>query len=728
MIDDEVGVDVADDDLADAAAFEGEVVDQFSGTAEFGVLEGAAGAGTHGLGGAAFLVGGCKLRVDFLAWSGGAFEHGGDDVTLFKLGHAAVVVGDLGERLFLDAAVGVDEADADDLVEGFAAHRACIHADGAAEIAGDALHPFKTANACIARGAGDFFEPCSRACGNEVAAGGHVFKVALGVDHRATDAAVFDEEIGATTDDADGDGSRAQVAHHFGKGGFIARLDPVLRGAADEPGGVAVHGLVEARDTTAVGFEDGAEFFQHGQVARDAAADFVHIARTEGDEEIAGAEGIAHFVSCDGHGGRAAGLGVVVLQLHFFENRLAADAGQWFLAGRIDVGDKELVHVAKTGAELLFQKLRAAVAVRLEEADDAFGVEPLGCGQCGGDFAGVVAVVVHHGEALAAVADFKAALGPTEAAQRVLDGLERDTATRGQGDGCERVGDIVLARNAEGGRAEELVFLIDLKLGVVRLHREDVGGEIVLAAPAVADALRAGADLTGHGVFGAMHPEATCLAEDLAEDGLDGFDAVVEVEVLGLDVEHDGVLRVEIDEGAVALIAFGHKELAFGVPVRIGAEDGDLCADVVAGFQAALAQHVGGEGGGGGLAMGAADDDALLVGHHGGQRLRTADERDALLVGGLVGHVAGLDGAGVDDHVAVLHLLFRVAVEELKAELLQALCFQGGGLVRAADLVPQTQQQQRQPAHARARNADEVDAHGVTAFFEEAEDGVGHDG
>jgi hypothetical protein len=87
--------------------------------------------------------------------------------------------------------------------------------------------------------------------------------------------------------------------------------------------------------------------------------------------------------------------------------------------------------------------------------------------------------------------------------------------------------------------------------------------------------------------------------------------------------------------------------------------------------------------------MRAADDDAFLVRHHRGERLRTTNQRNALLVGRLIGHIARLDRAGVDHHVAVLDLLLRVTVEELQPELLQAVGFQRGGLVRAADLVPE---------------------------------------
>ncbi len=53
-------------------------------------------------------------------------------------------------------AVRIDEADADDLPEGLAAHRAGIHAQRAADISGDALEPLEAADLRVARRDGEF--------------------------------------------------------------------------------------------------------------------------------------------------------------------------------------------------------------------------------------------------------------------------------------------------------------------------------------------------------------------------------------------------------------------------------------------------------------------------------------------------------------------------------------------------------------------------------------------
>lgn len=730
-VDEEVAVDVGDLGGAEASAFEPEVVDEFAGAAEFGIFEGAAGAGADGLGGAAFVMGGGELGGD-VVFGGvrGAAKDSGDDEALFELGDVAVVVLNVGEGFFFEAAIEVDEADGDDLVEGFDAHGAGVHADGAAEIAGDAFHPFEAAEAGVAGGDGDLFEAGSDTGDEGIAFDTDVFEFAFGgVDDGAADAAVLDEEVGAATDDADGDGGAAEVADDVGEGGDGLRLDPELSRATDAEGGVEVHGFVEAGEAAAIGVEDVPEAFEDGEVTGDAAAGFVDVAGTEGDDEVTGADGIAELVAGLEHGG-GGGAFDGALGADFFEDGLAGDAGKGFFTGGIDVGDEELVDVVEGGAELFFEQLGAAVAVGLEEAEDAGGVEALGGGEGGGDFAGVMAVVVDEGEAGGAVADFEAAFSSTEGFQGVLDGVEGDAEFGGEGDGGEGVGDVVFAGDAEGGGAEEGVALVDFEDGVVGFAGEDLGGVggVSVAVPAVADGLGGrGADFGGDGVFGAVDPVLRGLAEELGEHGFDGVDAVVVVEVFGFDVEDDGVGGAEVDEGAVAFIAFGDEEGAFGVPVGVGAEDGDFGADVVGGMHLAVAEDVGGEGGGGGLAVGASDDDAVFDGHDGGEGFGAADEGDAGAVGGVVGDVVGFDGGGVDDHVAVSDFAFAMGGEELEAEFLEAGGFFGGDFIGATDFVAEGEEEGGEAAHAGASDTDEVDTHGVAVFLEEAEDGLVHE-
>ena len=204
----------------------------------------------------------------------------------------------------------------------------------------------------------------------------------------------------------------------------------------------------------------------------------------------------------------------------------------------------------------------------------------------------------------------------------------------------------------------------------------------MITAPSVTHGVfRAAADFACHGIFGTMHPVARSLAQKLAEDGFDRVDPIIEIQVLGFDVENDRMLRVKVYQRAIAFIALRHEQLALRIPMRIGSENRDLGSDIVTWLHAALTQNMGGQRRSRRLAMGAADDDALFVRHHRSQSLGPAYQRDALFVGGLIGHIARLDRAGIDDHVAVLHLLLAVRCKKLQAHLRQPLRLHGRHLV-----------------------------------------------
>ena len=74
------------------------------------------------------------------------------------------------------------------------------------------------------------------------------------------------------------------------------------------------------------------------------------------------------------------------------------------------------------------------------------------------------------------------------------------------------------------------------------------------------------------------------------------IEVAVVVQVLGLDVENDGVFGMVERECAVALIALSHHQLALVRPMCIGAEDGNFRTHIVAGLDAGFAQQVRGHG------------------------------------------------------------------------------------------------------------------------------------
>ena len=89
------------------------------------------------------------------------------------------------------------------------------------------------------------------------------------------------------------------------------------------------------------------------------------------------------------------------------------------------------------------------------------------------------------------------------------------------------------------------------------------------------------------------------------------------IKVLGLNIKHDGMLRVEIDEGAIALVAFRHKMLPRLVPPSVGAQQGDFRADIMTRTQTGFAQDMGHHRRGRRLAVRAANNDSFFPFHDG---------------------------------------------------------------------------------------------------------------
>src|SRR5690606_39866021 len=86
------------------------------------------------------------------------------------------------------------------------------------------------------------------------------------------------------------------------------------------------------------------------------------------------------------------------------------------------------------------------------------------------------------------------------------------------------------------------------------------------------------------------------LVTEAPKDLANRIDPLVEVEVIGLDIEQNGVLRMEIDQGAVAFVPLGDEIVSGLVPTGVGSEDGDLGPHVVRRRLAPDPQDVGGQG------------------------------------------------------------------------------------------------------------------------------------
>ena len=102
----------------------------------------------------------------------------------------------------------------------------------------------------------------------------------------------------------------------------------------------------------------------------------------------------------------------------------------------------------------------------------------------------------------------------------------------------------------------------------------------------------------------------------------------VNIQVIWLDIRHDGQVRAVFQEGAVVLIGFHHEILAFARR-RIGAEIDGVSADHESGGETVPAKHAGYKRGRGALAVAAGDGDNLLPRHQAGNHLRPLQRLDA---------------------------------------------------------------------------------------------------
>ena len=122
------------------------------------------------------------------------------------------------------------------------------------------------------------------------------------------------------------------------------------------------------------------------------------------------------------------------------------------------------------------------------------------------------------------------------------------------------------------------------------------------------------------------------------------IEILVEIKVLGLDIEDDGVVGMIIDQGAITLVPFGNKIFPLGIPSGIGSKNGDFGADVVGWLESASAQYMCRHRRSGRFSMHAANNDALAGGHHGGERIRPQGHGDSETHSLVESRVTGLDG------------------------------------------------------------------------------------
>ena len=219
-------------------------------------------------------------------------------------------------------------------------------------------------------------------------------------------------------------------------------------------------------------------------------------------------------------------------------------------------------------------------------------------------------------------------------------------------------------------------------------------------------------------MVGAHHRKA--VERHVLDEGLErrlhGVEGLEMVEMLGIDIGHDGDVGRQLEEGAVGFVGLDHHPVA-GAEPRIGAIGIDDAAIDDGGIEAAGIEQGGDQRGRGGLAVGAGDGDAALEAHQLGQHLRPPHHRKPLRPRRHQFGIVALDRRGHDDHIGAVHVPRRMADRHRDALVAQPLDVRAFGDVRALHGVAEIGEHLGDAAHADAADADEMDRADVARQF-----------
>ena len=338
------------------------------------------------------------------------------------------------------------------------------------------------------------------------------------------------------------------------------RLEPKLRRPTDEQGRVTPHRLVKF-SIDAAARRECLDFLERLEVPRDARAGLVHIAGAERDEQIAGLQSVANdimrFVQAWQKFRRH-----FAMTRHRIDKRLTRHARDRRLGGGIDIADENQIGCLQNFSEIIGKRLRARVAMRLEKHDEPFRIERAGSLQRGRKLRRVMSVIIDDAEICRQIACFESPFRAGKCRKCAGNQREFRTAGVGQGDGCERVENIVTPGNAEFDVAEHLAAL-----GHGEGRRSTQVAHIarfeIRISPAVRNRVCAlTAKLARDGILGAIDQGATGLIRHFREHLADVIEVTIEIQMLGLDVENHRVLGPIDRERAVAFITLGDHVFA----------------------------------------------------------------------------------------------------------------------------------------------------------------------
>ena len=344
-------------------------------------------------------------------------------------------------------------------------------------------------------------------------------------------------------------------------------------------------------------------------------------------------------------------------------------------------------------------------------------------GACGGDdrgdLGGMVAVVVHHHDAARFTAQLKAPFGAAELLEPARNFGERHADFEPDGDGPERIHQVVASGHAQVQFAE---IGRDLLVGGVQdsaarsecLERHPLGshGGAAPFEPVGHDPARHPRHERPHrAVVDARHDGAVerHFVGEIDERLLQGVPAAVTFHVFVVDVRNHRNRGCQLQKRSIAFVRLDDHVIAAPEP-RVAAEGAQAAADDGGRIQARPLEHQRHHRRGRGLAVRARDGDAVAEPHQLRQHLRARNHRDTPAPCLLDLRVAALDGGRGHDDVRILDVLRVVPARDPHAQPRQPGSHVRRLRVGPAHLVPEVREQFRDPAHAAPADADEVNA------------------
>ena len=362
-------------------------------------------------------------------------------------------------------------------------------------------------------------------------------------------------------------------------------------------------------------------------------------------------------------------------------------------------------------AELGFERGGARIAMRLKHHQHATA-EPACRGERGANLGGMMPVVVDHAHASRFAARLEAAAHAAEPRQRLGDQREAHLDLETDRDRRQRVQHVVVAGHVQFQRTERASERLDLKARAMRQQLHVARAHLALLAGSVARVTLGdrGQNLAHLRVVGAHNAGAIegHAIRKVGERLTQSLDIAEVIQMLAVDVGDHRDRRRQAQERAVALVGFGHQELAMA-ELGIGADAVQPPADHDGRIETAARQYRADHRSGGGLAVRTADRDAVLHAHQFGQHVGARNHRHA-------GGTRGLQFGVLLAHRGRVHHQLRirdvggvVTDHHAAAEPHQPV----GGLARAQiaarDLIAEIDQHLGDPGHSGAADADQVD-------------------